>query len=346
MTYVRNAWYVASWSNELGTDAPAGVTILGEPIVLYRDQDTNVVALENRCVHRLAPLSHGRCEGSRLRCMYHGLLFDASGALVEIPGQDMIPARAGVKAYPVIERHSWVWVWMGDPAQADPALVPPAVGFDDPDYILGCGKLDYAAEARLICDNLLDFSHLTYVHANSFGAGDQWAQQRPRVTALDRGVRVERWMEAELSVRTQADQLYDRWQAYDFLVPGILLMTGGNFPLGTAQRLNFAPPDLTEALSGVTYTSQAVTPSGPGKSRYFFSWGPHVRHGDAAFRDTLMKIAAMAFDEDKIMIEAQQVIIDADPSKKPMPIQSDKGVTIYNRLIERLAREESQPAPQ
>jgi len=71
-----------------------------------------------------------------------------------------------------------------------------------------------------------------------------------------------------------------------------------------------------------------------------------VRHGDAAFRDTLMKIAAMAFDEDKIMIEAQQVIIDADPSKKPMPIQSDKGVTIYNRLIERLAREESQPAPQ
>ena len=168
MSYVRNAWYVASWEQDLDASAPAAVSILGEPIVLWRAEG-RLVAFEDRCVHRLAPLSLGRCEGARLRCMYHGLLYDADGTVIEIPGQDIVPARARVRTYPAILKHSWAWVWMGDPALADEALIPPAFGFDDPDYILGRGCLDYAAEARLINDNLLDFSHLSYVHADSFG---------------------------------------------------------------------------------------------------------------------------------------------------------------------------------
>ena len=338
MSYVRNAWYVAAWEQDLAPAAPVPITILGDRIVLYRSQSGRIVALEDRCVHRLAPLSLGRCEGERLRCMYHGLLFDPDGKVVEIPGQDLIPARARVRSYPATERHSWIWIWMGDPALADEALIPPAVGFDNARYILGRGQLDYAAEARLINDNLLDFSHLSYVHAGSFGATETWARSLPKVIPLERGVRVQRWIVGEAGMHTS--EPHDRWSSYDFLVPGVLLMTGGNYPVGTAERLGFLAPDLEEAVSGVTFTSQAVTPMEARTARYFFSWGPRRDMGDAAHRDRLMAIADQAFAEDKAMIEAQQRVIDATASPRIMPTSADKGVTLFNRLVERLARQE------
>ena len=344
MNYVRNAWYVAGWSQDLGPEKLLAIRIMDQPIVIYRPGGGGLSALEDRCPHRLAPLSLGRCEGENLRCMYHGLLFDRDGTVIEIPGQELVPNHARVRSYPIVEKHSWLWVWMGDAATADPALIPPAVGFDDPDYVLGRGQLDYAAEARLVNDNLLDFSHLTYVHANSFGAGDEWAKVRPQITPLDRGVRFERWMRAEINVRTQAAEPLDRWQSYDFLVPGILLMAGGNYPLGTAARLDHAAPDLADAVSGVTFTSQAVTPTGAKSSRYFFSWGPHRRHGDDSLRDMLMEIAGRAFAEDKAMIEAQQRVIDQTPDHRIMPISADKGITLYNRLVGKLAAVEQRAA--
>ena len=344
MNYVRNGWYVAGWTPDMEAEKPVAVSILGEPIVVYRAESGRLTALADRCVHRMAPLSLGRCEGENLRCMYHGLLFDPAGSVIEIPGQDKIPAQAKVRAYPVADRHSWIWVWMGDPAQADPALIPPAVGLDDPDYILGRGHLDYAAEARLINDNLLDFSHLSYVHANSFGATEDWAKDRPRVIPLPRGVRVERWLTDQPGMRgrPKTDQLQDRWSTYDFLIPGILLMTGGSYPQGTAAKLGFAPPDLADAKTGVTFTSQAVTPTAAGKARYFFSWGPRRDCGDEAMRDMLMGIADQAFGEDKLIIEAQQRVIDGAADPQVMPTTADKALILFNRLVDGFIRAENE----
>ncbi len=342
MNYPRNAWYVAGWGEDLAPDTPTAMSILGEAIVLWRANDC-LTALEDRCVHRLAPLSMGRCEGARLRCMYHGFLYDADGRVVEIPGQSTVPPQARVKRYPVAERHSWIWVWMGDPATADEALIPPAVGLADPEWILGRGHLDYAAEAQLINDNLLDFSHLTYVHANSFGAGPSFAEERPRLTALPRGVRFERWITGTPgAVGRRTGELADTWSTYDFLIPGVLLMWSGSFPAGTAAAREFGMPDYGQAISGVTFTSQAVTPMRVKSARYFFSWGPHRKHGDAALRDFLMDIAAMAFNEDKTIIEAQQLVIDRTPNPQILPSAHDRGVTLYTQLITRLVREEGQ----
>jgi len=337
--YVKNAWYVAAWSADLAPAEPYAMQILGEPIVLYRPESGGVAALADRCVHRMAPLSLGRCEGDRLRCMYHGLLFAPDGEVVEIPGQDKIPPQARVRAYPAIEQAGWIWVWMGDADQADVALIPPAIGPDHPDYIMGHGYLDYAAEARLINDNLLDFSHLSYVHANSFQAGPEFAQSLPKLETLERGVRVSRWMPgAAAPVGRETDGPSDVYMTYDFLVPGVLLMWNGSFPEGTAAACNFGVPDFTAATSGVTFTSQAVTPLTAETSRYFFCWGPHHEHGDEALRDQLMGIADMAFGEDKVMIEAQHKVIAEAASPSIMPTAHDKGVTIFNRLVERMAR--------
>ncbi len=345
MIYARNAWYVAAWSHQVEAGTPFAVTILNERIVIYRLADGDPAALEDRCVHRLAPLSLGRCEGDRLRCMYHGLLFEPDGRVAQIPGQDIVPPKARVRSYPLVERHSWIWIWMGDPAQADPDLIPAAVGLDNPDYILGHGHLDYAAEARLINDNLCDFSHLTYVHANSFQTGSDHAESLPRITPLERGVRFERWVRnvAARPGRSKDDtEPTDNFGGYDFLVPGVLLMWSGSFPVGTADFYKDGTPDFTTAIEGVTFTSQAVTPMTNRTSRYFFSWGPHRDHGNETLRDGLMKLAGVAFEEDRIMIEAQQRVIDDTPGAQIMPIAHDKGVTLFNRLVESMARSETQ----
>lgn len=341
MTYVRNAWYVAGWSMDLEEARPFALTILGEPVVIYRNAGV-LAALEDRCVHRLAPLSLGRCEGANLRCMYHGLLFGADGKVIQIPGQDTVPPQARVTSYPIVERHSWLWVWMGDPALADEALIPPAVGFDNGDYLLGRGQLDYAAEARLINDNLLDFSHLTFVHAQSFQSDADFAEVLPTITPLPRGIRYLRWIENTFgsSVR-KSERPMDNFMAYDFLLPGILLMQTGTFPGGTARACDYGYPDLSLAEGSLSFTSQAVTPLTDRTARYFFSWGPHRNHGDEAVRDRMMDIAAQAFAEDKAMIEAQQRVINATADPRIMPTAHDKGVTLFNRLVASLVRAEN-----
>ena len=338
MTYAPNAWYVAGWSHDIDIGKPFAITILNDALVLYRTPAGKVVAMEDRCVHRLAPLSLGRCEGDRLRCMYHGLLFDTDGTVVEIPGQATIPPRAKVRTYPVADRHSWVWVWMGDPDKADEALIPEAVGLDHPDYILGHGQLDYEAEARLINDNLLDFSHLSFVHAESFQSGPEFADSPATIKPVDRGIVYRRWTENTYgqSASRRSNEPMDNYMSYQFLVPGVLLMLTGVFPLGTAKACDFGEPDLALGTQ-LSFTSQAVTPMTDKTSRYFFSWGPHVRTGNEAQRDQMMKLADMAFAEDKVMIEAQQRVIDRTANPVVMPTAHDRGVTLFNRLVERMA---------
>lgn len=338
MTYVRNAWYVASWAKDLVACKPQAVMILDEPIVIWRN-DAGVHALEDRCVHRLAPLSLGRCEGSNLRCMYHGFLFNTDGQVVAIPGQEEVPSIARVKRYPVVEQDSWTWVWMGETELADESLIPRVHGIDDPDWVLPHGQLDYAAEARLINDNLTDFSHLAFVHAESFAANEGFASAHTTVTSIERGVRIDRWAESQPAVGTaDAPERFDVYLTYDYLVPGILRLTTKIFPVGTFKRIGHVePPPGIEIAE--TYSAQAVTPTSTRSSRYFFSNGARAP-ADMQQLDFLWEVTLKAFAEDKVIIEGQQRIIDLDPNRRIMPAPGDKGTVLYNRIVDRLIREE------
>lgn len=339
MSYVRNTWYVAGWSREVAAGELQGMTILGEPIVVWRNDGGELHALENRCVHRLAPLSLGRCEGAHLRCMYHGFVFDAEGRVVSIPGQDVIPSIARVKSYPVVEQDSWVWIWMGDPARADKGLIPRVKSLDDPEWAPGHSTLDYAAEARLINDNLTDLSHLAFVHGQSFAATDDLAVSLPTVTPIDRGVRIERWAENQPPLgMPDAPVRFDAFLSYDYLVPGIFRFHARSFPPGTFKRFGRALPPADVECTHV-YSSQAVTPLGEGKARYFFSNGPGMP-ATREFSDFLWQVALHAFAEDRLMIEGQQRIIDLTPESRVMPAVGDKGTVLYNRLVDRMVREE------
>jgi phenylpropionate dioxygenase-like ring-hydroxylating dioxygenase large terminal subunit len=152
--FLRNAWYVAAWDHEVGPEALFARTASGE-----------VVALEDRCCRRQAPLPRGQREGDCVRCGHHGLKFDRTGRCIEVPGMDGVPASARVRRFPVVVHRRWVCVWMGDEAQADTALLPDNFSNEHPDWRYRPGYLHCDTPWQLIADNLIDFSHLSYVHA-------------------------------------------------------------------------------------------------------------------------------------------------------------------------------------
>ena len=80
--FVRNAWYVAMWGDDLAREQVVGRTILNEAVALFRKADGSVAALADRCAHRFAPLHMGKVvAGDRVQCAYHGLEFDGAGRL-------------------------------------------------------------------------------------------------------------------------------------------------------------------------------------------------------------------------------------------------------------------------
>jgi phenylpropionate dioxygenase-like ring-hydroxylating dioxygenase large terminal subunit len=123
-TWVTNAWYVAGWDSEVD-HTPLARTICGVPIMLYRKLDRQVVAMRDACPHRLLPLSMGIREGDSIRCKYHGLKLGPDGVAQEMPLKtDRVNARVCAETYVVAEKHRFVWLWVGDKARADEALIP------------------------------------------------------------------------------------------------------------------------------------------------------------------------------------------------------------------------------
>ena len=235
--FIKNTWYVAAWDHEVTKEGMFTRTIIGVPVLMYRKENGEIVAMEDRCCHRGAPLSVGRREGDCVRCMYHGLKFDDGGQCIEAPAQKRIPIQAKVRTFPVVQSHRWIWVWMGDPAKADTSLIPDTQWLDHPDWRSNDGYIHYDVNYLLICDNLLDFSHLPFVHPTTLGGGADYAAQQPKVERLDNGVRITRWAIGiepppfAAAVKDWGGKV-DRWNIYNFTLPATLLMDSGMAPTG------------------------------------------------------------------------------------------------------------------
>nr|WP_280982801.1 Rieske 2Fe-2S domain-containing protein [Bradyrhizobium sp. ISRA463] len=238
--FLRNAWYVAALNQELIDGKKLARTILERPIVLYRGSSGKVVALDDRCCHRAAPLSMGRVEGDDIRCMYHGMKFAADGKCIQIPGQDVIPAKLGVRSYPVVERYNMIFIWTGDPAKADPKLILDYPPLEDPKWRGLPGYMHYKANWLLIVDNLSDFAHLAFVHTNTLGGSEEYAYKTKPVAIekLEDGFRVERWhMGAEpppyhRKVIPNKTDPVDRRNIGRMLIPGIFTLDTTFAPAG------------------------------------------------------------------------------------------------------------------
>lgn len=339
--FIRQSWYVAAWGDEIAPGTLLARTLLGEPVVLYRTQDGQVAALEDRCCHRGLPLSFGCVRGDALQCGYHGLVFDKAGTCVMVPGQEQVPPKARVRAYPVVEQDHLVWLWMGDPQRADAALIPRHPWHDDPDWEWVKDRYTIAANYQLITDNLMDLTHVGYVHGRTIGGTPQaHSDAETTVAGSDTHVRVERWMmdsvppPAYTAATKFNTERVDRWMEIDFFAPAIVRIHTGAVDAGTGAREG-------RREGGFAFVGFNVqTPETERSSHYFWSGANKRQPGGADGRARLRASLETTFGEDKVIVEAQQ----ASLAKYPEPlvaIRSDAGMMRARRLVSQLLERES-----
>lgn len=336
--FLKNAWYVAANDHEIGRQ-PLGRIFLNEPVVMYRKEDGTLVALEDRCMHRHLPLSMGKLVGDRLQCHYHGLQYDSTGKCVRIPGQDMVPPTAKVRSYPVVERYHWVWIWMGDPALADPAKIVDYHWLDDDNWGARSSYLHVKSNWQLIVDNLLDLTHLAFVHETTIGNSALVDNASVKVTRGPQEVLVTRWIINSPAPPTFVKaggftEPVDRWQIIDWRPPAFLRLDVGATPTGTGA------PD-GKRVGGIEMRNlNAITPETESTSHYFWgqahSWD--VKNGKLS--DMLLEQIRMAFHEDVAVFEAQQRNLDMIKNPPQLDINADTGVIQARRIIDRLHAEE------
>jgi len=305
--FLKNTWYVAAWSKDIGRTLTAE-TFLGENVVLYRREDGAPVALEDACPHRKLPLSNGNLKGDHVECGYHGLTFDCAGTCVAAPTQSQnIPRRAVVKSYPVVDRYRFLWIWMGDPELADPDKIFPIENFDDPTWgKTDGGVLDIDCHYLWVCDNLLDPSHVAWVHVTSFaGAGTD--DEPLKVEKTHRGVVVSRWIEKKPPspyyanlVRFEGD--CDRLQHYEMCLPAIGLNMSVYTPVGTG---GYDKPHTEETYVNISYNF--MTPIDEDRTRYFWFQHRNTDPDNEEVSTFMNKGARMAFEEDREVLEKVHV---------------------------------------
>jgi vanillate O-demethylase monooxygenase subunit len=343
-SYVRNAWYVAAWSDGIADGQLVARTIMGEPIVFFRKSDGSIAAIEDRCAHRFAPLHMGKIlDGDRIQCPYHGLEYDSTGVCVRNPhGNKNIPPRARVKSYPVIEKHMAVWIWMGA-APADETKVPNFSVLDNvPElHTTKRDSIVIKANYHLIIDNLLDLSHTSYLHDGILGNADT--------------------VESEITVDMDGDDVVVGRHATNSTPPGMFAPFWPNHPprVDKFTKMRWMAPTTLRLFTGICkmgappetgtgyHAIHMLTPENERSTHYFFTavrWGV-MTDEEKLNRDQQKRVAEMrriAFEEqDAPVIEAQQMIVEtAERELDPLILAIDVGCVRYKRVLDKLREAE------
>lgn len=335
-----NAWYIAANDNEVGRKLLAR-RICNKPIVLYRKQNKQVAALADACWHRLLPLSMGQLHGDHVICAYHGLEFDDTGRCVYMPSQDTINPSACVTSYPVVEKHRFIWVWPGDPALADPALVPDLHWHDDPNWVSDGRMIHVKCDYRLVVDNLMDLTHETFVHGSSIG--NRAVAEAPfTVTHTDTTATVTRVMEDITAPPFWADNLgqaehVDRWQIINFQAPCTIAIDVGVAPTGTGAPQG----DYAQGARGMVLNS--IAPETETTCHYFWAFARAFRTDEQSLTARITNGVAGIFREDEAVLEAQQRAINDHPDHAFYNLNIDAGSMWARKLIDRMIAAESAP---
>jgi vanillate O-demethylase monooxygenase subunit len=338
--FPRNYWFVAGWDHEI-ISQPVARTLCGERVVLYRKPDRSVVALEDCCPHRMLPLSKGFCSGDNIVCGYHGLELGPDGCGVRMPNHGKMSDKARVKAYPVVERHRFVWVWIGDPERADPELVPDLWYCSDKAWAFEGGVYDVACDYRLLVDNLMDLTHETFVHPTSIGQEE--ITEVPIATSHDdtaRSVTVTRWMldidpPPFWSHNLRSKERCDRWQICNFTLPANVMIDVGVALAGTG-----APEgDRSKGVTGIVV--DLMTPVTETTCRYYWGMARDFEINDLGLSLRIKEAQGKVFAEDSVVLEAQQANILAHPGKELVSFKIDAGAArsrlLINQHLDRLS---------
>ena len=336
--YPKNAWYMAGWSEELA-DGILARRICDRPMALFRAGDGAVKAIADRCPHRFAPLSLGQKQGDAIVCPYHGLTFDGSGRCIRNPYSERIPAAARVESWACTERHGIIWLWGGEPAAADAGLIPDFGMVEDnatTRVVRGYTLLE--APYEFGTDNLMDLSHIEFVHKGSFAGNGVIFAGHHEVRDEGDTLRSNWWMPGVAAPPHTLgiyppDMVTDHW-----------LDMRWNAPASMHLEIGACPADSARESGVIAHQAHVLTPAGATTAHYF--WASTRRHDiDSVETDDFLRaLFAQAFDEeDKPIIKAAFDNLEGEDfwAAKPLSLGIDGGGARARRKIQALLAAEA-----
>jgi phenylpropionate dioxygenase-like ring-hydroxylating dioxygenase large terminal subunit len=327
---VRNAWYVAAFAQDVGRDLVSR-TILDEPVVLYRKEDGQAVAVGGRCPHRHFPLGKSCLTGNMIVCGYHGIAFGPDGQCESIPSQDFVPKSYRIPAYPLIEHGLWLWIWMGDADAADPGLLPPIEEILPTGMYTSCvAFLEVGCRYQLLNDNLLDLTHIGYLHGATIGTS-LFASVPEKLTKTGWTLRSQREITAYQPSEMQSrifgyDGKIDSVVEFVFYAPGFHSGVGDHFV--TSEH-----PDRAGEPLRIGRTLHAITPSTPHTAYYHFAVAADAESDVANARTNLQPV----LDEDVFASEEiEKMLQNLGPEHKELMLRSDENAVEGRRMLQAL----------
>lgn len=338
MTYLRNAWYAAAWSQELSV-APLGRTFLEEPVVLFRDELGRAVALADVCPHRFAPLSQGKLIGGSLQCPYHGLRFGPEGNCTHNPHGPIPKTNKNIRSYPLVERYGVLWIWMGATELADESQIPNFEVINDPEhYGIVKDYLHLKVNYQLGTDNLLDLSHAQFLHPM---IGNPDSSDRNRFHSKVEGNTVwafndmpeepitKLWKllwDTELTVGDR--RAYMRWDP----------------PANMFLDVGYAPCGRPKEEGATQYSAHLLTPETAQTTHYFWAVARNVQIDNETVNQQLRANINKAFSqEDEPMMSACQVRMRGSLdliALKPLVLRTDVAAMKARMMLDGLIKKE------
>ena len=347
--FPRNVWYIAAQSEELG-DTFLGRTFFDERVLLYRMEDGTVTALSGLCPHRFLPLEKGTRIGDKVRCGYHGIMFDANGICLDIPSQDDIPAACRLKKYPTIERGGYVWIWMGEREKARSDLMPDleaaglgAAGWD------GSPSQRYYFKGRpqLVIDNLFDLTHVPFAHAT----GSQYVpggDENSEPMAMDPGFM------GSMKIAMRDGRLVAWREVTDCTMTAEM---GMMFPEMQADQIRYhiGTEMLSPALVNASYVEvwasdgnesmrmnipHGITPETATSTHMFVSTTRNHMLGNKQFSTALATMNKGIVEQDVAIYEATEPYLASKTVRDEITVTADAGAYQARRIIEKLMQEE------
>jgi len=338
MTFVRNCWYVAGWSHEIPRELSTK-RIMDEDIVFYRTEAGAPAALEDQCPHKRLPLSMGRLKGDAIECGYHGMTFGANGRCVRIPGQDNLPDSARVRSYPVHETNGIVWIWMGDPALADTSEIFQLPEMQAEGWAPHFGDgLYFAANYVHLADNLCDPAHVAYVHPTTLGNPE--SEGVPVEVERDgHTVITSRWIRDAPPIGFfKALDLFkghvDRWHYYYYHAPNIAVIDFGS--IETERNASEEERQFGARLFALHF----LTPISETETVDYWMHIRNIAVVDPGMGDRMNEQFRVAFDEDKVVLEAIQRREEKPLDRRPVRLAIDKGPNYLKKIIAEMAARE------
>jgi len=324
-------WYVAGLTEEFHHEL-VDKTLLERSIVFYRKSDGELVALQNRCAHRSFPLSKSKLVGDNVRCGYHGILYNPEGQIIDVPCQTNCPKDKGVRKYPVAERGPLAWIWMGDPDQANEADIPQVDCLTSPDWTAMWGEKSLEGNYLLMHENLADLSHLPFLHADTFGASEDWAEVNVEVER--EGNMVHYWRST------------NQWSMAAPLYPPTVKLEGSQIEgklgatfVSPAMCRGWTQVEVLDASEGaqrsfLTEINHYLTPEKHDSAHYYWSFARNCDINNQEYSVAFKEVVSAAFDEDRVATKAMQDLLSEDKHDiTDINLAADKSTVMVRKSI-------------